>query len=241
MHCALFGKVSPKRDFVAVHAPRRVLDVWEPWIQGGMSASRQSLGDDWQPVFLKAPIWRFWLGDELCGTTVIGAFMPSLDGIGRYFPLTVFACADEGETIAPPELDPQADWFTAAEDFLLSTLDHGITYEAISSTLEQLAIPANNGAAPPPEMIALPDRMVSAMGSEQSFSERFASMRIAGHRNVYSSATFWWTIGGEGYPQFAVSGRRMPNPFLFTEMLTGRFAFGFEHPPSGEASSGEAE
>jgi type VI secretion system protein ImpM len=235
MRCALFGKVSPKRDFVAINAPRRVLAVWEPWIQGGMSASRERLGDDWQPLFLKAPIWRFWLGDELCGTTVIGAFMPSLDGIGRYFPLTVFACADEGETIAPPELDPQADWFTAAEDFLLSTLDQGVSYEAISASLEQLAVPANGGgAAPSPDMIALPDRMVSAIGSDQSFPETFASMRVAGYQNVYSAATFWWTIGGEDYPQFAVSGRRMPNPFLFTEMLTGRFAFGFENRSPGE-------
>ena len=48
------------------------------------------------------------------GATVLGAFMPSLDGIGRYFPLTLFACADEGAAIAPPELDPQDQWFEAA-------------------------------------------------------------------------------------------------------------------------------
>ena len=121
----------------------RFLDVWEPWLQGGMSASRQSLGDDWQEAFLKAPIWRFWLGAELCGTTVAGAFMPSLDGVGRYFPLTVFACADEGAAIPPPELDPQDDWFAADEDFLLSTLDHDITYETISASLDQLSPPSD--------------------------------------------------------------------------------------------------
>lgn len=236
MHCALFGKVSPKRDFVAIHAPRRVLDVWEPWLQSGMSASRQSLGDAWQPIFLKAPIWRFWLGEDLCGTTVTGALMPSLDGIGRYFPLTVFACADEGEAIPPPELDPQTEWFAAAEEFLLSTLDHNITYEAIAASLEQLGTPAHDGPdGRASDVISLPHGMVAAIGSDQPFPEIFASMRVASHANVYAAATFWWTIGGEDYPQFAVSGRRMPNPFLFTEMLSGRFAFGFE-PSTGEAT-----
>jgi type VI secretion system protein ImpM len=236
MRCGLFGKVSPKRDFVAINAPRKFLDVWEPWLQSGMSASQKSLGDKWQDAFLKAPIWRFWLGGDVCGTAVIGAFMPSLDGVGRYYPLTVFACPEEGESIKPPELDPQADWFAATEDFLLSTLDHGVSYEAISGTLDQLAPPANGEAsAAAPDTIALPDRMVAAVGSEQSFAESFASMRLLRHADVYASATFWWTIGGEGYSQFAVGGRRMPNPFLFTEMLTGRFAFGFDHPPAGEA------
>jgi type VI secretion system protein ImpM len=235
MRCGLFGKVSPKRDFIAIHAPRRFLDVWEPWIQSGMSASRQSLGDNWQDAFLKAPIWRFWLGNDLCGTTVIGAFMPSLDGVGRYYPLTVFACADEGETIKPPELDPQADWFAATEDFLLRTLDHGTSYEAIAAGLDQLGPPPNGDTRPRAgNTISLPNGMVVAVESEAALPDAFASMRLVDHVNVYAASTFWWTVGGEDYPQFAVSGRRMPNPFLFTEMLTGRFTFGFEHPPSGE-------
>ena len=67
MQCGLFGKLPTKRDFIAHQAPREFLDVWEPWMQGGISASRHELGDDWQQAFLTAPIWRFWLGAELCG------------------------------------------------------------------------------------------------------------------------------------------------------------------------------
>ena len=61
-----------------------------------------------------------------------------------------------------------------------------------------------------------------------AFPGMFAQMRAANPESTYSAATFWWTIGGEGYEPFAVSARRMPDPFLFTEMLTGRFAFGFQ-------------
>ena len=94
MRCSLFGKLTAKRDFIAVCAPRDFLNVWEPWMQGGVSASRDTLGQEWRGAFLSAPIWRFWLGAEICGTTVLGAFMSSLDGMGRYYPLTLFACAE---------------------------------------------------------------------------------------------------------------------------------------------------
>ena len=75
MQCGLYGKLPTKRDFIAIKAPREFLDVWEPWMQGGLSASRHALGDNWQQTFLTAPIWRFWLGSELCGRTMLGAFM----------------------------------------------------------------------------------------------------------------------------------------------------------------------
>jgi type VI secretion system protein ImpM len=228
MRCSLYGKLPSKRDFVAVAAPRAFLSVWEPWLQGGVSASRQSLGAEWQSAFLTAPIWRFWLGADLTGTTVIGAFMPSLDGIGRYFPLTLFACADEGAAIPPPELDPQDAWFEAAENFLLGTLEHDVAFEATTAALDRLPAPSDLGPPPRSEtMVALPQGVV-AMARFRPLNELFESIRVADHAGTYAAATFWWTIGGKGYEPLAMSGKRMPDPFLFTEMLTGRFGFGFE-------------
>ena len=119
MPCNLYGKLPTKRDFIAIGATRDFLDQWEPWLQGGVSASQTILKDRWQSAFLRAPIWRFWLGADLCGVPVIGAFMPSLDKVGRYFPLTLFAFADHGATISPPEINSQDDWFKAAEEFLI--------------------------------------------------------------------------------------------------------------------------
>ncbi len=229
MRCALFGKVASKRDFVAVHAPRHFLEPWERWIQSGMSASRQELGNDWQSAYLKAPIWRFWIGEDICGSTAIGAFMPSVDGVGRYFPLTVFACADEGEAIPPPELEMQADWFGATEDFMLSTLDHGVSYEAIIAALDRLDVPlAGRPASKEANFAALPRGVVGRLSADQSFSDVFATMRVQNHARAYAASTFWWTIGGEDFRPTAFGGSGMPDPFLFTEMLTGRFGLGLE-------------
>jgi type VI secretion system protein ImpM len=228
MRCGFFGKLPAKRDFVARHATREFLDLWERWMQGGMSASRQRLGTDWQAAFLKAPIWRFWLGAELCGASVIGAFMPSVDGIGRYFPLTVFACADEGIAIGPPELDAQDDWFGVLETFLLSVLEQDCSYESISAALDRLPLPAHQQSRPPSELLDVPNGSIARFGEVRGLRDTFALMRTAGHANAYSSMSFWWTIGGQEYEPIAIAQHKMPDAFLFTEMLTGRFAFGFE-------------
>jgi len=128
MQCSLYGKLPARRDFVAVGAPREFLNAWEPWLQSAISSSRHELGKNWQAAFLAAPIWRFWLGADICGRSVIGAFMSSLDGVGRYFPLTLFACADDDAAIPPPEVNSQDDWFEAAEGLLLSTLEHDANF-----------------------------------------------------------------------------------------------------------------
>src|SRR6202022_2321327 len=141
MRCSLFGKLGAKRDFIALATPRRFLEVWEPWVQACMSASRHQLGADWQNAFLTAPVWRFWLGADISGTTVTGAIMPSVDGVGRYYPLTLLAVADTAYSIPPPDLNTQDQWFAAAEEFLLSTIDQARPFEDISATLDSFPAP----------------------------------------------------------------------------------------------------
>jgi type VI secretion system protein ImpM len=45
MRCGLFGKLSAKRDFIALATPRAFLEIWEPWVQASLSASRHQLGE----------------------------------------------------------------------------------------------------------------------------------------------------------------------------------------------------
>jgi type VI secretion system protein ImpM len=225
MQCGLYGKLPAKRDFIAIGAPREFLNAWEPWLQGAVSASRDKLGEEWQEAFLTAPIWRFWLGADICGSTVIGAFMPSLDGVGRYFPLTLFARADDNAAIPPPELGAQDDWFNAVEAFLMSTLDQNADFETTTSSLGALAAPFQEFRNPLPEdMIVEGDGTVGLPAGERGFADIFAAMRQVDYARVYAASTFWWTIGGEGFAPVALCGKRMPDPFLFAAMLTGKFA-----------------
>jgi type VI secretion system protein ImpM len=225
MRCGLYGKLPAKRDFVAVAAPSTFLRVFEPWLQGGLSASRLHLGKTWQDVFLRAPIWRFWLGTEICGgTSVAGAFMPSVDGVGRYFPLTIFASGESSEAIPHPELDPQNSWFALVEDLLLAALEPGATLETVSESVARLQLPRSGRLVHPPEgLVRLPDGTILTGLAPATLPERLAAIRLEDHARAYATATVWWTIGGEDFPPLALVGQRLPSPYLFTAFLTGRF------------------
>jgi type VI secretion system protein ImpM len=223
MRCSLFGKLPAKRDFIAVFAPRHFLDVWEPWQQGSISASRDRLRDGWQEAFLTAPIWRFWLGSDICRTPVAGAIMSSMDGVGRYHPLTIFAIADAGAPIPPPDIDSQNDWFAKAEDFLLATLDTAKDYDTITAALDQLTPPATATSPTAEGVFAVRDGILASKTSDREFADVFKDLRAANHVNVYSAASCWWTLGGGDYAPHAMCCHGLPDPFVFSTMLTGRF------------------
>lgn len=224
MPCGLFGKLPAKRDFIALNTPGGFLTVYETWLQGGLTASRLELGQAWQEAYLNAPIWRFWLGAAHGGQTVAGAFMPSVDGIGRYFPLTVFAIAAPGTAIPPPELDPQDAWFGAIEDFLLQALEPAASYEAVAQHLSALPLPDDHHlAAPPKDMVRLSDGTIISAATAAGFPERLAALRVEDHARSYAHAAYLWTVGGPNFEPLALTGQGLPDPYLFSGLLTGRF------------------
>ena len=150
--------------------------------------------------------------------------MSSLDGVGRYYPLTVFACADPGMAIAPPDIDAQDEWFAAAEEFLLATLQKDIAFDTVMTALERMAPPTSHATNGLPEgMAEVRNGAVVAPAAGHSFVDLCGSLRAANHVSAYAAASFWWTLGGGDYQPLALSCRGMADPFLFADMLTGRF------------------
>ena len=85
-----YGKLPGKGDFLTRNLPRQFVDVWDDWLQSGMNAAKQVLGDEWLQVYLTSALWRFVLPPGICGESAwAGVMMPSMDRVGRYFPMTV--------------------------------------------------------------------------------------------------------------------------------------------------------
>ena len=222
MPCALFGKTPVKRDFIAPGVPRAFLDLWEPWMQAGLSSSKHSLNAEWQPRFLTAPLWRFWLGPALSGATTVGAFMPSLDGIGRYYPLTVLAMPGAGEAFAPPDADLHESWFEMAESFLLSTLEADATYDDIQARLTALPEPRPYQALGGEERLIRVGEHCRFAAPENGVSTvLFQQFRSADWLTIHAGRSYWWTQGGEGFPVQALAAAGMPPPEAFAGLLTG--------------------
>jgi type VI secretion system protein ImpM len=222
MRCGLFGKLLAKRDFVSIAAPRHFLRLWEPWIGNCLTHSRAELGDpDWSDSFVEAPIWRFFLGADLCGSSLIGAFMPSIDAVGRYFPLTLVAQADPGTTFATPDIEPYQSWFEAGEDLLLSALDASLTRDAVDAVLKKLDAFQSQlqigKTAVGEEVLFAP--LEDGEATARPLADIFATTRA--QKNIKAqAASYWWTLGGENYRPRAFLEKSMPDPSRFTAMLT---------------------
>jgi type VI secretion system protein ImpM len=215
MAAGLFGKLPAKRDFIGTNASRRFLEVWEPWLQSGVAMSKQMLGDAWIETYNRAPIWRYWLGADFC-----------VDGVGRAFPLAIFV----GEGLAslpPPELEQNDAWFEAAEAVLLEALEPGATLEAIAEKAMGLPPPAlERRTIKDHGLEELADGAVLARDVGAEVSAAFLAARRFGRRRAFASQSFWWTIGGEGFPSLALSEVGLPPATRFADMLTGAFSDG---------------
>jgi type VI secretion system protein ImpM len=86
-----FGKLPGMGDFAYRRLPEDFRDAWDRWLQNGLAGLRIR-HEDWTDRYLQAPLWCFVLGNEVVGERCwIGVLMPSVDGVGRYFPFTVAA------------------------------------------------------------------------------------------------------------------------------------------------------
>lgn len=143
----LYGKVSKKGDFVTRRLARGFVDPWDTWLQAALAHSRDRLGEAWLPVYLNAPVWRFVLSAGICGDAVMaGVVMPSIDKVGRHFPL---ALAAEAEPAAIPSaiFAAAGDWFTGLEDLALSTLEEDFDFAAFDEALAAYGPPPEAGGA----------------------------------------------------------------------------------------------
>jgi type VI secretion system protein ImpM len=194
-----------------------------------MASSRHALGARWGEYYNRAPLWRFWLGAGICGEPTIGALMASVDGVGRAFPLTMIATGEGGPP--PPELEPNDDWFSAAEALMLGALDRDASLEKLADAMAALPSPRLRApAAAEASAVELDDRAIIAHVDSDRFDEAFErSRRLGGAR--YDGLSFWWTLGGEDFPPVALSVVGLPGPNRFVEMLTGAFA---ERPSLGD-------
>jgi len=219
MVCGLFGKMPSKRDFIALNAPRGFLGPFETWLQLGVATSKESLGEAWRELFLQAPIWRFWIGQNIFGSNVAGVMMPSVDGVGRYFPLSAFAVASVGTEVVSPLEGNTDDWYQATENLLLTTLDDGFsdTPEQLASKMElPLTVSVksvdNNSAI-------IPGGYLLSLAPEQPITEIFADLAKQEMHNALSPLSFWWTIGClDGVPSVMVFDG-MPSADVFSIFL----------------------
>lgn len=219
MQCGLFGKLPAKRDFVAHNMPRPFLDAWETWLQSGVAESQHALGERWKETFLTLPIWRFWCGPSVFGLPVTGAVMASVDGVGRYFPLSICACGSASEHPLPPPNAALNSWLNLCEQTLLGMLDEQSQYDP-TRTLGQLGLP-------PAHVLQVtrgtgPSRIWTA--TDGSLQTAFDDLAAADQSLLNSRRSLWWTLGGQNHPELLITTEGSLTPSLWISFMTGQIA-----------------
>jgi len=128
------GKIPARGDFVRTGLPREFAEPWDNWMQRVLATSRSALGEAWLPAWLEAPVWHFALSPGVCGpAAVIGLWMPSVDRIGRYFPLTIAAVAPH--SAIRDVMREGGGFLAAAEDAGRDALDHDLAPGELAARL----------------------------------------------------------------------------------------------------------
>lgn len=136
-----YGKLPALGDFASRRLPPPFIAQWDGWLQQAMAGSRAALGERWLEGYLTSPVWHFLLGPGVAGERPwAGVMMPSVDKVGRYFPLTL--CS---EVRRPPDSGPQMntvlDWLENLEHAALATLDVERNAQALEDALSALPFP----------------------------------------------------------------------------------------------------
>lgn len=206
-----YGKLAGRGDFVQRDLPPGFVEPWDAWLAAGIQASRSALGDGWLDAYLVSPLWRFALAPGLVGPEpMAGALMPSIDRVGRYFPLTIAqplaADIDLASLVGGPE-----DWFEAVEALLLSTLEEGADFELFQV-----------GVAALPELRGEPRRSVTPGFHQVHFGVTSAAERRAALAQLgCDGASLWWGRGSERVAPGLLCVSGMPAAQGFISLLLG--------------------
>ena len=198
-----FGKISGLGDFLRLNLPGDFVRVWDEWMQAGLLAARDALGEAWNDCYLSAPIWRFSLPGGVLGRQgVTGVLMASVDRVGRQYPLTVAALCPAGNTVLRHFASETL--LTRVEDIALATLEDHASRDDLRDALEELEMVA------PPEPPGWSDAYSGPLPPEQVLAARALT-------DLRGEVGIWTTQVGDDHRMLLSAG--LPDTRQFTALF----------------------
>ncbi|MCB1914548.1 MAG: type VI secretion system-associated protein TagF [Rhodocyclaceae bacterium] len=218
-----YGKLPATGDFVSRRLPNEFVSAWDSFLGDAIAGSRALLGDAWLQHYLASPIWQFIAFQPLCGPgAFVGLMMPSVDRVGRYFPLTICSrLAMIPDTI--DGADALLDWLGTLEGAALGALDPQASLDDFEAALrrqnELSPLPAEHVAGMPPHSreALSPGLFMLREGPELSswLAQAFVDpARLSGH-------SIWWSFALDGDRIPAAVLRGLPGSQSYARMIGG--------------------
>ena len=211
-----YGKIPALGDFASRRLPTGFTQRWDDWLARALAASRAALDSSWLDIYLSGPLWRFALSPGIIDAQFwFGVLMPSVDRVGRYFPLTI---ATPSALPPSPPLAVLEKWYERASTAALDCLSPGATVETLEAALAAVGAlsfyPTDTALGGGNDVLA---RLPMEQGLERAFANAATPLLLRELRG----ASYWWPrIEGIAPPAIVVL-RGLPDPASFVRLLDG--------------------
>jgi type VI secretion system protein ImpM len=229
-----YGKMANLGDFASRRLPSRFIVPWDDWLQRALAGSRAVLGQSWLDSYLTSPLWRFLLMPGVCGNAAwSGVIMPSVDRVGRYFPLSI-AIELPSIALSETQLDQLSDWLDEMENAALATLELRFTPEDFDQALGAQRLP--DFAPAEPALVMLQRRLAERLSlptappctlTLPAFDDFSPLLAGAGTQRLWQSAagkSLWWSQNRDGASPALICCDGLPAPDDFAILLSGGHA-----------------
>ena len=120
----VFGKVPKMGDFLRVGKGGPAGEALEQWVEQGLAFAENKRGREWQGIYAQGATYAFVFRPPRATNNreaLVGVIKPSVDAVGRRFPLVVYAQALQQAMVPWPHVLPMAlgDFLDAAATLLL--------------------------------------------------------------------------------------------------------------------------
>lgn len=144
------GKLPTVGDFATRRLDSNFVTIWDDWLSAGLADLRTHDPDHWLDAYLASPTWRFvmtpgFLPAPLHAMAWAGIVMPSVDRVGRYYPLTLVAPL----RAIPVETGAQLElwlWLQRLEDAAIDALQEDWSIDLLETELMRLGLPPEPAA-----------------------------------------------------------------------------------------------
>ena len=145
------GKLPTVGDFATRRLDGNFVGAWDDWLSAGLARLRADDPQHWLEAYLASPTWRFvltpgFLPAPLHAASWTGVVMPSVDRVGRYYPLTLAAPLPA----IPAGAEGQGalwSWLQCLEDAAVDALQEDWSIDALEAELLRLGPPPAPGPA----------------------------------------------------------------------------------------------
>lgn len=231
MQVGVYGKLPSHGDFLKRRVSDAFVDAWDAWLRECITASRGALGGRWLELYLTSPAWRFACAAGACGPApVIGLVAPSVDQVGRYFPLTIVAELPGAISIVTAAAASER-FLDRAERLIIDTLaTERVDFERFDEGVRALEDELNRMARPPalmlgPEAAAIltdsPRAWHVPLGTASDVAPAFEQLLSLHLEAKYRPLVCCWTDGSSVVEPSCLVLKGLPDPASYAALLAG--------------------